>query len=199
MKKASVCTPTEFPGDFITPREFCRAWRQEWNNLSNKEDFVEKYQSTVSTPWTEYMLTSDCAFLKRVAKELGFKAERQENVRKIEYDRFDMALLSDLKDGYPTMLDVLIEHENDYSKIKNEMWKLMLRRSPLKVIVSYCHEPESKLKECWEMLDEANENFGENSQTTYLFIIGNLVGKDKPYKIRWRWSSDKRRSLQDLC
>ena len=40
--------------------------------------------------------------------------------------------------GYPFLWDILIEHENDKCP-ENEMWKLMLLRSPLKVIIFYDH------------------------------------------------------------
>ncbi len=182
----------------ITAGEFLEAFRETWcaGAESRKIAVAEKFEAKDSlwTGWTKYMLTDDDSFLRCVAVELGFprgkKGCTEKNVHYTEYNRIDMVLMRDYNGDYPYMFDVLIEHENDQHP-ENEMWKLMLLRAQLKVIIFYGHTPEDKLKQMSKMLKKANAAFPENPATEYLFIIGNLIGKQEPYPMQWRWASEK--------
>ena len=186
--------------NLITAGEFLDAFRKTWDGMSEceKDEASEKFQSKLATPWTEYMLTGDNtadnnkSFLMHVAEKLGFSKWKEgcdgKNVHYIEYNRIDMALMRNYEE-YPCSFDVLIEHENDQQP-ENEMWKLMLLRSPLKVIVFYDHynKPELQLNDKLDnmscLLKKANAAFPENKKTCYLFIVGK-VGEDN--KLGWRY------------
>ena len=197
----------------ITADKFRKAWCKVWEGKGEKvrKNISKKLSGDEGTwrEWTDCMLAGDNSFLACVAKKLGFQQDcTKTNYYQVEYDRFDMALLSNHNNGYPVMLDVLIEHENDKCP-ENEMWKLMLRRSPLKVIVFYFHShfdripPKSgkielpeKLDELREMLIDANNAFRENENTEYLFIIGSV---NRGEEIEWLWASDKEHLPQKFC
>ncbi len=187
-----------------TPEDFRNAWCKVWNGKDKSELSEKFHKSATWTEWTDCMLNSDDSFLQCVAKELKFSKVKvpsdraQKNVYQVEYQRLDMVLMSDYNGNYPYMLDVVIEHENDRHP-ENEMWKLMLLRSPLKVIIFYDHPgkllPE-KLDELRKMLCKANDAFPENENTDYLFIIGKL---SEDHQMHWWWSSDKESSVKELC
>ena len=86
-------------------------------------------------------------------------------------------------------MDVLIEHEND-EYIEEEMWKLLMWRSPLKVLVCYdwaenekttCKRIQwlkNKLDELADMARQVNETWNEAEETEYLIVIGTLNSDD---------------------
>ena len=98
---------------------------------------------------------------------------------------------------YPPLLDVLIEHENA-SDVETEMWKLLLFRAPLKVIIFYdwgdCDEKHenkgkdrkqwlpAKLNELALMAMKVEHLWPENEDTEYLFIVGHRNSEDQ---LRW--------------
>ena len=183
----------------ITPEKFCDIWKEVWAAKWSveRDDILKKYSDRLVGGWTEYMLTDENSFLVCVAKGLGFQQNcEKDNYYKIEHDRVDMALMPDYRSGYPIMLDALIEHENIASSIANEMWKLILRRSPLKVTIFCSAKPEKNLTPCWNLLDNAKDAFPENEQTEYLFIIGALTDENE---ICWQWATNKERLPQNLC
>ena len=105
----------------------------------------------------------------------------------------------------PLRLDVLIEHENDYDRIEEEMWKLLMFRSPLKVLVSYDYSEKKKttprrmnflkckLKKLAKMAREVDEDSKEAEETEYLIVIGNLNVDDiviwefKKFSKNYQW------------
>ncbi len=182
----------------FTPEDFLEAWRGTWKD-TDKPYFVEKFQGN-NKPWTECMLTGEDSFLRRVGKKLGIVSKYPNGHMFQEgggYYRLDMVFNADDNNGYPHRIDVAIEHENDKCP-QNEMWKLIFLRSPLKVIIFYNYYKDSlqdKVNELWKMLRDANDAFSENKDTNYLFVIGELTDD----QLRWRWSSDRQHSLQELC
>lgn len=178
--------------DFITPDKFVAAWRTVWLGMlkSERADVVKKFCGK-SKPWTDYMLTGENSFLPRLGRQL--LGENAEVVRE-SYGMVDICFVANNNRGYPERIDVMVEHENQ-SNVENEMWKLIFLRSPLKVVVFYHHSPEDKLEQCWEMLMRANEQFPENPDTRYLFIVGNVVDNE----LHWRWASDQKHKLCKIC
>ena len=193
--------------EFITPEEFCDAWKKVWADKDENQKLSNQFTGDGTWgEWTKCMLGSKDdeseSFLECVVKEV-----MGENPYGCEHEgsiRVDLRVVADKNKGYPNsgypfLLDILIEHENDKCP-ENEMWKLMLLRSPLKVIIFYDHckvELPVKLKELREMLTKANAAFPENENTKYLFIIGS--GNVKGEKMRWQWATDKEQSPQNLC
>ena len=192
----------------VTAENFCQAWRTVWERDEAKSgEFAELYAGTHWKPMTEYMLTCEKSFLWRVAKELGF--ENRKNGQLIAQDsegilKLDMALVrcNKFKDkvGYPTLIDVMIEHENKVKSIIDEMWKLMLMRSPLKVIITYSPDPngpddDCRLPKLLAMLEKSNSDFPENEDTTYLFIVGQQTGDG----IQWWRASNELVKFKKFC
>ena len=188
----------------ITADKFLEAWRTVWNRDGVASQFVERWIGKYWSSVTDYMLKDDEAFLRKVGYELGIGVEK--NGKKsghISQDsdgmfKLDMTLVSKWGDGYPTFIDVMIEHENIAKNVIDEVWKLMFLRSPLKVIVTYASDPitQCQLDKVWCMLDESICCFPENQETEYLFIIGQLVDNES---FEWRWLSQKEKSPQHLC
>ncbi len=104
---------------------------------------------------------------------------------------------------YPFNLLVLIEHENDIKNIEQEMYKLALFRSPLKVIITYYDEDakqqsqgddlvETKLASLSNLLQHCSSFCKEDPDTQYLFIVGNREAADSE-TLNWRaWKFDVR-------
>ncbi len=184
----------------ITPEKFLEAWRAVWERDERESGkLAEIFQGQPWTPVTEYMLTSDNSFLRRVGGELGINEQPDGCISQDSGGilKLDMAFIADNKDGCPTFIDVMIEHENDRATVKNEMWKLMFLRSPLKVLVTYSATPEAENQpqKLLDMLNEANQDFPENENTTYLFIFGRLLDG----KMSWQWCSNEEPTPKPLC
>jgi len=96
---------------------------------------------------------------------------------------------------WPSTYEILVEHEASCGKSYEEMAKLILLRSRLKVLITYTEDADhdksnsliSKTREQFEgMIKAAWEEFPENSETEYLLIIGQLA-EDKT-KANWHCS-----------
>ena len=105
-------------------------------------------------------------------------------------------------------MDVLIEHENDYTRLEEEMWKLLMFRSPLKVIVSYDWDEnektnpsringlKDKLDKLADMARQVDKNWKEAEDTEYLIVIGNrnaddnIIWKFKKLTENYHWGNN---------
>ena len=187
----------------ITADEFCDAWCSTWKTKDKDQSLSDQFTGDGTWgKWTERMLAGDNSFLVCVVKKLmgacPYKYVHEGGIH------VDMCVVADKDKGYPNsgypyLWDILIEHEND-KRPENEMWKLMLLRSPLKVIIFYDHckvDLSEKLTELREMLKKANAAFPENKKTEYLFIIG--AGEVKGEPLKWRRASHRKLSLRNLC
>lgn len=190
----------------ITAQEFEEAFRSQWEEDRCSPKYEEKINNLISG-WddksnelcTTFMLgdkgeeSGKKAFFYRVLQKLKGKDIDMEFTRE-KGNKFDgiyhrpESLLPQYKDYYsPPCLDVLIEHENDYDRIEQEMWKLLMFRSPLKVLVSYDYSEkkkttshrrnfvEKKLNTLADMRRQVDEKWKEWEDTEYLIVIGNLV------------------------
>lgn len=135
------------------------------------------------------------AFLYRVLqklkrKDMKFFCEVQKSIRgekplplelKEKYKKFSNKCYYQFDGVYgndnPLCPDMLIEHENnDRKNIKKAMWRLLMFRSPLKVLVCYHWNDKMILKNVLcTMADtarEIDENSKEIEETEYLIVIG---------------------------
>ena len=124
----------------VSAREFLTAFRSEWNgDLEDDQRRQALLNAAAGDPtWTAYMLRGERAFLRRVANRLH-------RTMVVERDRMDASYYDtqDVPDfypdwwqPYPARWDVLIEHENgEYPQ--EELYKLLMRRAPLKVVIFY--------------------------------------------------------------
>ena len=177
----------------VTAELFCKVFRKLWNEEkeSNPEGILGAYP--YDKPWTKFMLESDNSFLDRVSKELSLKMGREWMKMDCVYYEEKPNLIS--YGTYPACLDVYIEHENN-GKVEEEMWKLLLYRSPLKVLIFYDHpeyDKNSETKQNWlqvklakllSMGREVDTRWSEADNTEYLILVGNRVNEGEfP---RWR-------------
>ncbi|MEX0568104.1 MAG: hypothetical protein Q6363_002965 [Candidatus Njordarchaeota archaeon] len=82
---------------------------------------------------------------------------------------------------------VLVEHESFIENVIEELYKLLYWRAPLKVFISYPSQSSKKsiddyMKTFAEIIKRSNKWFPENSETQYLFIIGQMNESRKGLK-----------------
>ncbi|OOZ76045.1 hypothetical protein BOW50_10470 [Solemya velum gill symbiont] len=188
--------------DKVNAETFRHAFASVWKDMkdaSKREAIIQEY--AISSDWTCFMLHSRSGMLKKVCDHLsdnGFALHYGN-----EWYTVDVLYVSEKgmfrDDGsYPLGAHVLIEHENG-ERIQEEMWKLLMWRCPLKVIIFYDFNDDekkrggkrgdwlsTKLRMLKGMYDDAEEHFPENTVTEYLFIIGNR--KDETAFPQWRWT-----------
>ena len=178
----------------LNAEEFWRAFiEQYWQDLETERDFIiDAYGE--SSDWTEYMLRGDDAFLSRLANQLDLTMHTE------FFCRLDAVYLDPDIPGsidFPYRMEVLIEHEN--RDPKEEFWKLLMIRAPLKVCIFYDYTNEEKqesserahwLEETYEelknMCNDVNSKWPETPNTQYLFIIGHreYAGAEPYWKFR---------------
>ena len=91
---------------------------------------------------------------------------------------------------FPACMDVIIEHENGRD-VETEMWKLLMFRSPLKVLIFYDHdEADQKLQELMEFYAGVDSTWPEAGNTEYLFLVGNRTTAE-PTPV-WRYAIAER-------
>ncbi len=185
-----------------TAEEFCIAFCQQWEDdvLQREDDIRQAYQT--DREWTRYMLAGNGSFLERLSVRLPPVAGRTLTMGRewytldtVFYDE-DTATFRPGGGGvYPDGMHVLVEHENG-ADVETEMWKLLMFRSPLKVLVFYDY-PEDQLnieaRRMWlerkldilcRMHVAVNNQCGEASNAEYLFLIGSAGPKGIP---AWRY------------
>ena len=136
----------------ITAQEFERAFCLQWekDKHSLEEDINEAYNGSCwenqKDKRTKFMLGAKGeegrkkAFFYRVLQRVLQKLEREDIDFSREWYTLDgiyHRCESIYRKDYPPCMDVLIEHENESDTMEEEMWKLLMFRSPLKVLVSY--------------------------------------------------------------
>ena len=179
----------------FTAEQFRDVFRQLWDEekKNNPDEMLCLYKTAPA--WTIYMLKKDGSFLDKISQRLELEIGKEwYSIQDCVYYEKQPNLYSG--GTYPACLHVYIEHENN-DKVEEEMYKLLLFRSPLKVLIFYdYHEYEkvhSKAKEKWlqnkltklfKMGQEVNASWPEAENTEYLFLVAN---REKEGKFpRWR-------------
>ena len=186
----------------VTAEEFYAAFIECWKKEAL---IIEDYSKLEITARTKFMLGGKgwggmkASFLHKVKNRLNADGKLLKMSR--EWYTLDAVfysgnnLFGSLEKGkeYPPLLDVLIEHENA-SDVETEMWKLLLFRAPLKVIIFYDWGDDDKTKEKGQerkqwlpaKLDElalmamkTEHLWPENEDTEYLFIVGHRNSEDQ--------------------
>ena len=109
---------------------FCKEWQQRVAVAAKKQKLLDAFQE--KKMWTAYMLEGPDAFLIQLASSLSLKMIKERYTLDAVYYA-----------EKPTCWDVLIEHENGH-RVEKEMWKLLMWRAPLKVLIFY-----DQLEEDW--------------------------------------------------
>ncbi|MXY64063.1 MAG: hypothetical protein F4Y85_02390 [Gammaproteobacteria bacterium] len=184
------------------------AFRNQWK----KEDQNRIKESFCSnTDWTEFMLGNgnleENAFLYRVSERLSLDINREWYTLDCVYYKKESNQING-HDTYPACLDIIIEHEN-CDHVQYEIYKLMLFRSPLKVLIFYDwneYEKErsekrrnwlsDKLSGLLKMGSEFGARWPEAADTEYLFLVGNRLKEGElPH---WRHMTVKSRDFERL-
>ena len=176
--------------DFL--KAFSQQWRADWKN--KRKAIQHAYQD--DERWTAYMLGkkkedfSD-TFLDRLAKELRQKALRERQNLDVVYYTKTARNAPQGKMIRPACMNVIVEHENK-GDVEKEMWKLLMWRAPLKVLIFYDWPEWRKTttgRENW-LKDKRSKLFHlgrevdtlcpETGKTTYLFLVGQPPRPDAP-------------------
>ena len=145
MKTNKLVTAEDFYAAFI------ECWKEEALDTDKetlKSGIIEKYAK--SGEWTKCMLGGkggdgmEASFLYKVKSRLCDRPNAHGKLLRMSREWYTLDavfysgnnLFGSLEKGeeYPPLLDVLIEHENG-GDVETEMWKLLLFRAPLKVII----------------------------------------------------------------
>lgn len=168
--------------------KFRRAFEQEWaeriEDSAKRERMACAFRRDGS--WTEFMLgwrgEPLNGFLHAVGKRLDRCVSKEWYTLDCVFYRREPNLIG--KEGYPAGLDVIVEHENG-ERVEQEMWKLLMWRSPLKVLIFYdylekekANHPkldawlEKKLEALRCMAIEMHKRWPEYQSNQYLLLVG---------------------------
>jgi hypothetical protein len=189
----------------ITAEDFLRAFREEWSAVLSGHHPAEIHPYRYRPRWKQFVLDDD-GFLCKLMQRLDPTASLA--YRK-EFFGVDAAYVSrtQVASNRPASVHVLIEHEAG-NHPEEEMWKLILWRVPLKVIIFYGwgeHEKLTQRRRDWgsdkirrfhDMLHQVNEFHPEDSGTEYLFLVGAHSEEESP--IEWSWATNRALDLQPL-
>jgi len=197
----------------ITAKEFLRAFSSSWNETLQEKGSRLKSVYTDPKKWTRLMLNGKNGILHSTMNELTYDKKL---FYQTEWYTIDALYVSgkkydpdDKEYWLNADLEVLIEHEN-WGDEREEMWKLMHWKAPLKVLVFYDYlhkyrgrkgkgDIDSRIQALWKMVDESTRFFKENEETEYLFIIGTREGTSDPDDhINWKWATNKSRRPKPL-
>ena len=201
----------------VSVQDFLNAFSQQWNadRECRGRALRDAYQEDKTT--TAYMLGENGedfpqTFFDRLAKRLGQQALPERQRLDVVYYTTKAHNIEHTPRIRPACLNVIIEHENG-EKVEEEMWKMLMWRAPLKVLVFYdwsederTENPEkeqwleNKLRQLYALRQEVNREWPEADDTSYLFLIGRPPQRGAlPV---WRWccySSEKtRRPLKPM-
>ena len=177
--------------------------------------------------WTEYMLAKkeapyEDSFLRRLATRLSAPplamGREWYTLDAVYYEAKKDSYIYCPKGGgpYPNCLHVIVEHENA-GDVETEMWKLLMFRSPLKVLIFYDYRDDdkrteekrdwlkNKLEKLFKMGRAVEGACPEADNVGYLFLVGNRSEDEQPP--RWRYCVVERGDfgrnggdcLQPLC
>lgn len=181
----------------ITPQEFERAFRSQWEEDRCSPKYEEEIKDVTlnqktwknnDKKWTLFMVETDAPFFFRVLQKLKRKDMKFSQGKDSAAERYRLDCAYHRHESfykgydYPHCMDVLIEHENNVY-IEEEMWRLLMVRSPLKVIVCY-NVLKNKLDELAYMARRVDEKWKETEETEYLIVIGT---RDSPDNIIWEF------------
>ena len=165
----------------ITAQEFEEVFRSQWKKDKYSPKYGEKIKTLIcdwnnNGDWTEFMVETGDPFFFRVLQKLKRKDMKFSQGKDSAAERYRLDCGYHRRESfyegydYPHCMDVLIEHENDVY-VEEEMWRLLMVRSPLKVIVCY-DVLKNKLDELAYMAGRVDEKWKEAEGTEYLIVIG---------------------------
>jgi hypothetical protein len=171
----------------INARQFAQFWSEYFDKkAAQTRNWQKKWEE--SKGWTDFMLDYDMLIEEVAANFDGLRLE-------FEYRKIDVCIYSantykninyydnsdkDPDTLVPIGLEVMLEHENDYRMVFQEIRKLIEFKAKLKVLVTYPEgkpggEPELAIREkLSKAIAQSNKFIPEDPQTQYLIITGYL-------------------------
>ena len=196
----------------VSARRFRKVFIGQWNEElhCDHDAILNAYQD--DKRWTAYMLGNKKkdfpgTFFDRLAGRLGQEALPQRQRLDIVYCTVRSQNIRHTERIRPARLNVIIEHENG-EDVEEEMWKMLMWRSPLKVLVLYDWPPwrattkrrqnwlEDKLTTFFDMRHEVDTLWPEAAKTTYLFLVGRPPHRSAPPV--WWYCDSSNRELRRL-
>ena len=183
----------------MTALQFCNAFAKQWKiDTEIRADYIlEAFKNDKA--WTNYMMTMENSFLSKIAEGMNFAFTKEwGKIDVVYYNEGDQDyILFPLGERYPHCLHVIVEHENG-ERVEQEMHKLLLLRSPLKVLIFYDYPEfkkatnpnyaqwlDDKLSQLFALGKAVNDAWSEAENTEYLFLVGNRIEEnDIP---QWRY------------
>lgn len=192
----------------VSVQDFRNAFFQQWNadRKSRGRTLRDAYRN--ATGRTAYMLGKKGDFSKtffdRLSRRLDQKALPERQNLDIVYYTTKAQNICHEERIRPARLNVIIEHENG-KKVEEEMWKMLMWRAPLKVLVFYDwsdnerkNKPEKarwledKLIALFDMRHEVDALWPEANETAYLLLVGRSPKRGEPPCWWYYDSSDKK-------
>lgn len=173
----------------VSVQDFLCAFSQQWNDDRQRHCEALRFAYRDDKTCTAYMLGKKKAdfsdtFFDRLAGRLHQQAIAQRQTLDVVYYTTGVRAIPYRNREYPARLNVIIEHENG-NEIEREMWKLVMWRAPLKVLIFYdwpdderTEKPpkarwlEDKLDALLRIRSEVGTLWPEADETTYLFLVG---------------------------
>ena len=200
----------------VSAQKFYKAFFDQWNDdrKDNCEALRQAYRNAPGR--TAYMLGKkgedfSKTFFDRLATRLGQEPLRERQNLDVVYYTTKAQNICHKERIRPACFNVIIEHETD-KKVEEEMWKMLMWRAPLKVLVFYdwsnnerkkkpekAQWLENKLRQLYALRQEVNREWPEADDTSYLFLIGRPPQRGA-LPVWWRcYSSEKtRRPLKPM-
>ena len=190
----------------VSAEDFYKAFADQWSEeLSGRlDDILHAYED--NKRWTEYMLARKetpygGSFLRRLVKRLSSRSapslamgREWYTLDAVYYEAEEDSYIYRPKGGgpYPNCLHVIVEHENA-EDVETEMWKLLMFRSPLKVLIFYDYRDDEKqnsekktrwlcekLQKLCDMGRRSQQQCPEAANVEYLFLVGNRSEDGQP-------------------
>ncbi len=194
----------------VSAQDFRDAFSQQWRADRRRKSAKLRDAYQDDKRWTAYMLGKKDDFLgtffDRLARRLGQEMLRERQNLDVVYYTTKARNIGHKKRIRPARLNVIIEHENK-EKVEEEMWKMLMWRAPLKVLVLYDWPPwrktttrrqnwlENKLTTLFDMRREVDTLWPEAAKTTYLFLVGRLPQRGA-LPVWWYCDSSNRKLRQ---
>ena len=175
----------------VSLQDFRDAFSQQWrDDLQDRDKELRRTYRGSKTTLTAYMLGKKddfChAFFARVARKLDQKPLRERQNLDMVYYTEKARNISHTKRIRPARMNVIIEHEAKKTG-EEEMWKMLMWRASLKVLVFYDWSDdekegnrrrhrkewlENKRNDLFDMHSQIDALWSEDAKTDYLFLVG---------------------------
>ena len=158
----------------VSVQDFLNAFSQQWNADRECRGRALRDACKKGKMSTDYMLKENSFFARLAEERLGQQVLLERQYLDVIYYTTKAHNIEHTPRPHPACFNVIIEHEIG-EKVEEEMWKLLMWRAPLKVLVWYDRQApglDAKLRQLDALRQEVNREWPEADKTTYLFLVG---------------------------